>query len=657
MKPQRETELLQEIKALQATISSQQALFDAIPNIVMEVDADKVYTWANLAGYEFFGKDVIGKQASHYFEGEQATYERVQSLFDGDESVVCLESWQRRKDGQRRLLAWRCQVVKDVRGNVTGAISTASDITERKQAEEKLTASEMRYRRLFEASQDGILILDAETGLIIDVNPFLLELLNFSYEEFVEKKIWDIGIFKDVVANQTAFLELRQDNYIRYNDLPLETANGQKINVEFISNVYLVNHQKVIQCNIRDMTKQRKAEVALALVAQDMERFNAELERSNKELEQFAYVSSHDLQEPLRAIAGMVQLLQQRYQGKLDERADEYIHLTVEAATRMQKLIDDLLTYSRVDRQGGQFEQIEMDKILKSALANLSTAIQESDAVVTHDPLPTLVVDSMQLTRVFQNLIGNGIKFRGERPLEVHIGAQEMDDAWRFEVRDNGIGIEPQYYERIFLIFQRLHGRNDYPGTGIGLSLCQKIVENHGGRIWVSLKRGRVPGSISPFHTGDEIMTKKSIRPVEILLVEDSPADVLITREAFEQARLVNTLHVVDDGVQALAFLRKEGMYASSPRPDLVLLDLNLPRKNGVEVLAEIKSDPQLQSIPIVILTTSHAEQDILSSYNLHANCYIVKPVGFEKFFKAVQSIQDFWFSVVTLPNEVNDGE
>lgn len=151
-------------------------------------------------------------------------------------------------------------------------------------------------------------------------------------------------------------------------------------------------------------------------------------------------------------------------------------------------------------------------------------------------------------------------------------------------------------------------------------------------------------------------MTTKSIRPVEILLIEDSPDDVLMTREAFEQARLVNTLHVVDDGVKALAFLRQEGMYASSPRPDLVLLDLNLPRKSGVEVLEEIKADPQLKSIPVVILTTSHAEEDILSSYDLHANCYIVKPVGFEKFFQAVQSIQDFWFSVVTLPNEVSDG-
>ncbi len=235
---------------------------------------------------------------------------------------------------------------------------------------------------------------------------------------------------------------------------------------------------------IQDITERKVTEEKLRM-------FSAELQRSNQELEQFAYVASHDLQEPLRAIAGMVQLLQQRYQGKLDERADEYIQLTVEAATRMQKLINDLLAYSRVGRRDNQFERIEIDKVLKSALANLTVAIRESEAVVTHDPLPTLVVDSTQLAQVFQNLIGNGIKFRGDRPPEVHIGALELDDAWRFEVRDNGIGIEPQYYERIFQIFQRLHGRNDYPGTGIGLSLCQKIVENHGGRIWIESEAGQ----------------------------------------------------------------------------------------------------------------------------------------------------------------------
>lgn len=152
-------------------------------------------------------------------------------------------------------------------------------------------------------------------------------------------------------------------------------------------------------------------------------------------------------------------------------------------------------------------------------------------------------------------------------------------------------------------------------------------------------------------------MITKSIKHVEILLVEDSEADILIAREAFKQARMLNTLHVVEDGVEALAFLRQAGKYAASPRPDLILLDLNLPRKNGREVLAEIKADPKLKTLPVVILTTSHAEQDVLEAYDHCANCYIVKPVGFENFLKAVQAINQFWFSVVTLPPEVNNGK
>jgi len=211
----------------------------------------------------------------------------------------------------------------------------------------------------------------------------------------------------------------------------------------------------------------------------------AELQRSNKELEQFAYVASHDLQEPLRAVAGMVQLLGQRYKGKLDERADEYIGHAVEASSRMQNLINDLLDYSRVDRLGKPFNPTDLEKTLDTALANLQVAIQESGALITRDTLPTLIADSGQLAQVFQNLIGNAIKFRGERASLIHIGAEKLENGWRFSVQDNGIGIEPQYFERIFLVFQRLHTRREYSGTGIGLSLCKKIVERHGGEIWV----------------------------------------------------------------------------------------------------------------------------------------------------------------------------
>ena len=228
----------------------------------------------------------------------------------------------------------------------------------------------------------------------------------------------------------------------------------------------------------RDITARKEAEEKL------VEERNL-LARSNAELEQFAYVASHDLQEPLRAVASCVQLLKKRYEGKLDARAEEFITHAVDGTKRMQALITDLLAYSRVGTHIHPFEPTDCETVLAEALANLSMAIQESGAVVQHDPLPTLLADASQLGQVFQNLIGNALKFRSERLPEVRITARREAGAWRFAVSDNGIGIEPQYFDRIFRVFQRLHTRTRYPGTGIGLAICKKIVERHGGRIWI----------------------------------------------------------------------------------------------------------------------------------------------------------------------------
>jgi light-regulated signal transduction histidine kinase (bacteriophytochrome) len=228
----------------------------------------------------------------------------------------------------------------------------------------------------------------------------------------------------------------------------------------------------------------------------DRKQMEEDLRRSNAELEQFAYVASHDLQEPLRAMAGMVQLLQRRYQGQLDERANEYIDHAVDAAGRMQTLINDLLAFSRVGRRNNLIEPVEAKICLNVALRNLEAAIRETNAVVTADSLPTVHADSTQLIQLFQNLIANGIKFRGGKEPQVHISAKKVEKAWQFAVRDNGIGIEPRYFERIFLVFQRLHTRREYPGTGIGLAICKKIVERHGGSIWVESK----PGTGSTFY-------------------------------------------------------------------------------------------------------------------------------------------------------------
>jgi len=210
-----------------------------------------------------------------------------------------------------------------------------------------------------------------------------------------------------------------------------------------------------------------------------------ELERSNSDLEQFAYVASHDLQEPLRKVASFCQLLQKRYQGKLDERGDQYIGFAVDGAKRMQALINDLLAFSRVGRRPGENVLLETGDLLDTALGNLEDAVTESGARVTHGELPAVLGEKSLLTAVFQNLVGNAIKFRGEEPPEIEVSAERDGAEWRFSVTDNGIGISDEYAERIFVIFQRLHGRGDYPGTGIGLALCRKIVEHHGGKIWL----------------------------------------------------------------------------------------------------------------------------------------------------------------------------
>jgi hypothetical protein len=222
----------------------------------------------------------------------------------------------------------------------------------------------------------------------------------------------------------------------------------------------------------------------------------AQLKRSNADLEQFAYVASHDLQEPLRAVAGFCQLLQLEYADKLDADGQEYICQAVDGARRMEILIQDLLEFSRVDRKGEPFQRVDFHAVVNDALLLLSTAIEESQTQVQVDQLPSLVVDRGQFVRVMQNLIGNAIKFRGSTRPEVTISARRSGDEWIIAVQDNGIGIAPEFQQRIFTIFQRLHARNEYPGTGIGLAICKRIVERHAGRIWVDSQ----PGQGSAFH-------------------------------------------------------------------------------------------------------------------------------------------------------------
>jgi light-regulated signal transduction histidine kinase (bacteriophytochrome) len=247
-----------------------------------------------------------------------------------------------------------------------------------------------------------------------------------------------------------------------------------------------------------DITGLKRTEEALAEKARALEAALDELKRSNTELEQFAYVASHDLQEPLRMVGSYCQLLSRRYRDTLGEDGQEFIGYAVDGAERMQKLINDLLMYSRVGTRGKTPAPVPLEKIMEAVEQNLKIAIQESGGRVTHDPLPVIMGDDVQMVQLLQNLIGNALKFRGEAPPEVHVSADAAPGdprRWRISVRDNGIGIEPAYFDRIFQIFQRLHERGKYPGTGIGLAVCKKIVERHGGVISVA----STPGAGSTF--------------------------------------------------------------------------------------------------------------------------------------------------------------
>jgi PAS domain S-box-containing protein len=350
------------------------------------------------------------------------------------------------------------------------------DITERRRFEHDVVYSELRYRRLFETAQDGILILNAQTGDITDVNPFLTNMLGYSKQELLGKKLWEIGFIKDSAASHQAFQVLQEKGYVRYEDLPLETKDGNSMDVEFVSNVYPLDGEMVIQCDIRDITVRKNAE--------------EEITRSVKELEQFAYVASHDLREPLRMITSFSQLLEKHYKNKLDSNANEYIGFIVDGAYRMQNLIDDLLLYSRVGTRGKPFEPTDMEAVLQDVMANLKVSIEESKTRITHDPLPVVRADATQMNQVLQNLISNAIKFRREESPQVHISATKGLKEWIFSVKDNGIGIDPQLFDRLFILFQRLQPREKYPGTGIGLAVAKKVVQRHGGRIWVESRPG-----------------------------------------------------------------------------------------------------------------------------------------------------------------------
>jgi PAS domain S-box-containing protein len=369
------------------------------------------------------------------------------------------------------------------------------DLADRRRIAAALQDSDRRFRGVMESAPDAMLISNAE-GIISLSNMQASRLFGYSPQELTGRLLSSLltdraaGPAADGVdgeadaarlSRERALLDLRA----RGAQLDGVRRGGERFPVDFSQSPLDAGQEHLLITAVRDRTDQQRAEDALG-------KFSLDLARSNAELERFAYVASHDLQEPLRMVSSYTQLLSRRYKGKLDANADEFIGYAVDGANRMQKLIGDLLALSRVGTQARPNEPVDTGAILRRVLGDMQPTIEAAAAEIKYpDKMPTVHADGTQMGQLFQNIIGNGLKFRGDAPPRLEISVTpEGEDAWRFACKDNGIGIEPQYFERIFVIFQRLHGKDRYAGTGIGLAISKKIVERHGGKLWVESQLG-----------------------------------------------------------------------------------------------------------------------------------------------------------------------
>jgi PAS domain S-box-containing protein len=378
-----------------------------------------------------------------------------------------------------------------------GGVVVFRDVTLRRRAEQERTALmvmlDSQRQRLRNILMNVPGIIWEGTGQpngsqkIEFVNPFAEKMLGYSVDEWMNTpdfwtKIIHPDDLQNAITEASRIYESGEPGVMQFRCVG---KDGRVVWVASYTTV--ITDSKGVPTGacgaIMDISDRRQAQEAL-------EQSALELRRSNEELQQFAYVASHDLQEPLRMVTSYLQLVEQRYKDKLDSDASEFIAYAVDGASRMKALINDLLMYSRVNTRQGQLNQFEVQTVLDRAMNNLQLRIEESGAIITHDPMPKITGDENQFTQLFQNLIGNAIKFRGEKIPEIHIGVRKDKREWVFCVKDNGIGIDKPYLDRIFIIFQRLHGQGKYPGTGIGLAICKKVVERHGGRIWVESSPG-----------------------------------------------------------------------------------------------------------------------------------------------------------------------
>ncbi len=474
-------DISQKEQALQDSLHFNSSVLENSPHPILVRNPDNSITYVNPALEKltgFVSNELIGKKNVFPFWTEEQLKKHNGHL----EEVISMGIYKQerqflKKSGEPFWVEVTATLIRS-KGQVKYFLSNWTDINERKQAEKSLAASEIRYRRLFEVARDGILILNAETGEIIDVNPFLIEMLGFSHDEFLGKKIWELRLLKDVIANKKTFAELQRKGYVHYEGLPLKTAAGRRLEVEFVSNVYEVDHYKVVQCNIRDITERRRAEEA-------QERLSRQLQAKVSELETFSYGIAHDLRSPLVSIESFSRLLREDLHNQKVDNVREDIRLLESSVGKMQDFLNKTLAYSRAEQLIKRTSDVSFGKIVNEVMAEFNEQISSIGATVSlADKFPRVYADRIRIAEVLTNLVQNSIKYRDKTvPLKIEIGHYPSENETIFFVRDNGLGIDASEAEKIFTLFYR--GTADGEGSGIGLAIVKKIIEAHGGRIWV----------------------------------------------------------------------------------------------------------------------------------------------------------------------------
>jgi len=517
-----------------------QELIEVLPIPVFFKARDGRYLGVNRAWEDFFGlprSEVVGGPVAEIYPDSPQVARRHHAMDEELWANPGRQSYEIQlvmRDGRVRHTIYYKATFQGTDGAVAGLIGTIVDITERKQSEQReaIENAVARYLGSTESLADAIRgiiqvmcerldwacgarwSLDVESNRLHCVETWSVD--DPKVKAFLEASGRETfvpgtsGLIRRVLAtgNSVWVADVTEKpDFLRgplakscglHGAFALPVLMGEKVlgAIEFFSreprhpDKWLLQITVSVGRQIGQLMARRLAEEQARIAHDEMEVKARELERSNEELQQFAYVASHDLQEPLRMVSSYTQLLGRRYGDRLDGDAKEFMEFIVDGAARMKQLIEDLLAYSRVGTRGRELAPASSGAALDKALANLRAAQEASGAQITHDEMPEVLADGTQLTQLFQNLVGNAMKFRGEEAPRVHVGVESREKVWVFTVRDNGIGLDPQYADRIFMMFQRLHNKAEYPGTGIGLAICKKIVERHGGHIWVESKPG-----------------------------------------------------------------------------------------------------------------------------------------------------------------------